>query len=272
MGVCYSACPSFRPDWAWSTPEGFRDELFVWNWSFTVPGNGSIVQGLPVQADDDADFYMRAIFCPQLAIVPRSLYGDAYTPRNTGFMRLSTSDGRQLSRDLLLTMGYLCAGGFAGEQGFGGSLVDDLRIPRGGAVSLDVQLGTNAKFAEEQQAFGASTMRFYANVYGTSGNGRTVELINPGAPNVALSAAAISNGIQVTLGTNGAGTVTSTVAQVVAIINDTSAVAALVLAHYDGPGTDLASAVGPLALVGGEASENIQFSGAFLGYKRFAVC
>ncbi|MGS2616268.1 M14 family metallopeptidase [Micromonospora sp. LZ34] len=51
------------------------------------------------------------------------------------------------------------------------------------------------------------------------GNDLSVELVDPGAANTPLSVAVTGNAVRVTLGTDGAGTVTSTAAQVVAALN-----------------------------------------------------
>lgn len=276
MGVCYSLANAWRPDWAWPSEPGFRYEWFYRNFQFVIPGTGAALMELPIRIDDDGDFLVQAIHIPQLAIVPFDMRGDTYmsgaNARATGLARIRTSDGKQLSTEMILSLGAWAAAGFAGISGTGPSINDPLIVPAGGVLSLDVQCTTNATWAVITATFGAATIFFEANVFGVSGNGLTIELIDPAAPNVPLSAAVVAGGVEVTLGTDGASTITSTVADVVNIINDTTAVAAVMMSQSFGDSSELAAAVGPLVLDGAVAATDIDLYGAFMGWKRIKTC
>ena len=132
--IQYSKQGAHHPDWAWQTPEGFRDEPFVLN--FVLPGimadGKTFYQQLPVQVDDDADFLVRAFLCPQLGLNPRGVStGSSGGAASPGKVRISTSNGQQLSRNMLLYSGIWCGAGMSNLTAAGGSLIDPLVVPAG---------------------------------------------------------------------------------------------------------------------------------------------
>jgi hypothetical protein len=94
-------------------------------------------------------------------------------------------------------------------------------------------------------------------VLGLSGNDIDFQMIDPGAPSVALSVAvtgtydAADRKIAVTLQTNGASVIISTAAQVVAAINAHVDAKRLVVARYGGTGAGVQAALAATPLAGG---------------------
>lgn len=271
--IQYSLQPAHHPDWAWQTPEGFRDEPSVLPFVFTdiLADGKSKFLGLPVQCDDDADFHVRALLCPQLGITPAgSAVGTSGSESTPGRIRISTGNEQQLSRDLVLYGGVWCAAGWSNLYAAGGSLVDPVVIPAGGALLVDLQLATTGQPSTALQSSGSSTLLFYYNVFGTAGDGHTLTLLDPGAPNSPLSGSAAAGDGTVSLATDGGGALITTLAELADFINVTADLAALFVGSLSGDGSELAAA-DVLTFDNGGPGGVVSVAGAFVGVKRFKL-
>lgn len=106
------------------------------------------------------------------------------------------------------------------QFGFGWPLEDELVCPPAGTFLFDFQISTNATVALFSIVDVLLTITFFAGVWGTAGNGVTITLIDPGAPNVPLSLAIVGGvNVEVTLATDGGGVVTSTFQDIADIVN-----------------------------------------------------
>ncbi len=116
--------------------------------------------------------------------------------------------------------------------------------------------GTFPAFATQAAFTGNAGLTVTAVTGGAAGNSITVALVNPSVANAELNVSVSGSAITVNLGNTAvAGTISSTLAQVVAAINDTAASAALVLASVASvdAGTT-AVAVAATNLAGGAAT------------------
>lgn len=101
-------------------------------------------------------------------------------------------------------------------------------------------------------------LTFTAVEYGTGGNSIAVRYVNPGANNAALAVSVAHKQITVSLATNSGGTITSTAAEVLDVVNAHPEAGALVVASiYAGDtgsaddGSGVVTAMAPTALTGG---------------------
>lgn len=275
---CYEPTRLYKPQWAYKTPDGFRDETFLVPFTFTVPGNGSLVRQLPWQLDDDVPYIIRGILFPEIGQVANDLSG--FFP---GLARIWDTHGNPLSQGLVLGLGMWCQGGvdIVGGQGsvngsnygWGFPIEPEIECAPGGALLFDFQLATNATIANFFVDLGGGNfMTYWAGVFGIAGNGRTIQLIDPGAPNVALSIAVVGVNVQITLATNGGGVITTTAGDIANLLLNTPAAVGVMAATINGDPTTVVTAFGPSALTGAAASTPITLNGCFIGVKRFKDC
>ena len=105
---------------------------------------------------------------------------------------------------------------------------------------------------------------FRAATPGAAGNSITIQLVDPPGNNVALSVAVVGTVITVTLATDGTSTITSTAAQVRALINAAAGARSLVYAVLasGNDGTGLVTALAATPLTGGSDVLTERFLGA----------
>lgn len=278
--TCQYPRDRFKPQWAYATPAGFRDEPYLVPFKFLVAADGLVHLGLPWSLDDDQPYIVRGIIFPAIGtaqpganVIPRTAF--------PALCRIQDSEGNPLSDGLVLALGVWSQSGFTdaatptGINAFGFPVEPEVMCAPGGTLLFSFQMSTDAVPASFTFVVGGTTLIFFARVYGTAGNAYTIQLTDPGAPNVALSVAVVGTAVNVTLATNGASAITSTLAAVAAIINSTPAAVALIGAIVTaGTGTDVATAVGPTALAGGavQTGEDIELTGTLIGVKRFVEC
>jgi hypothetical protein len=272
--IQYSKQAAHHPDWAWQTPAGFRDEPFVLN--FLLPGlvaDGATTHyGLPVQVEDDADFLVRSLLLPQIGLAPRGSAIGGSGVNSPGRVRITTSNGQQLSRDLVLYAGIWGGAGMANLLAAGGSMVDPLPVPAGGALLLDVLLATTGQPASASTTVNDTTLLVYANVFGAAGNGRTITIIDPGAPNSPLSVVMAGNNATISLQTDALGAISTTFFLLAQFINSNASLEPLYVAEVSGVPVEEIVAPDVLNFVGGTAGGLVDLAGAFVGVKRYKAC
>lgn len=287
--------PPFKPQWAYPTPPGFRDEFYAVPFNFTLSGDGTFVRGLPWSLDDDVPYIIRGIVFPEIGTHPGT-GGGMFFP---GFCRIWETGGHPLSGrglveqsgpeylDLALALGVWAQSGFAGINGFGFPIEPEIICSPGGVVTFDFQINTNASAGNATIVGVTDFLELVGGLMGTISSTFTIQTIDPGAANVPLSVALVGGlHIQVTLATDGAGALISTFSQVAAAINAAGAAghlpapapyAAFPIAYAyinpAGPGTEIVPADGPTAMSNGAIDATPQFmAGCFLGVKRFQEC
>lgn len=269
----------FKPQFAYPTPEGFRDEPYWVPFKFSIPADGLIHLGLPWSMDDDVPFILRGIIFPPIGTAQPG----ANTIPRTAFpalCRMRDTKGNPLQDTLVLALGVFAQSGFAdsttptGINAFGFPIEPEVVCDPGGTIIFDFQLPTDAIPAALFHTVGGSSIAFFARVYGTAGNAFTIQFTNPGAPNVPLSVAVVGNAVNVTLATDGGSVITTTIAEAAAAVNSTPAALALMGAIVTVGGSNLATAFGPLNLAGGlgQQGELIELTGTMIGVKRFPEC
>lgn len=256
----------WRPQFAFQTPAGYRDEPYEVPFSFVVQADGQVYRSLPWQLDDDQPYLIRAVVFPEI--------GTAQNPALfPALCRITDTHGNPLSQGLVLALGVWSQSGFSSINAFGFPLADEVECAPGGVLLFDFQLNTNATIAFFAHTGAVETIEFDAAVFGTAGNAFSIQLINPGAANVPLSVAVVAGAVQVTLATNGASAITSTFQDVANIINSTPAAAAVMSAQLSGANpVEVITAFGPSSLAGGAASTSVPVNGTILGVKRFKEC
>jgi hypothetical protein len=270
---CIDPSIKYRPQWPRVAPKGLRYESHWVPFTFpAVPMTGQLVRQLPVQLEDDQPFIVTGIWFPQIGMV------NGVNAFGSGLCRIWDTRGNPLSNGLVLGLGQWCN---AGLDGFGNSFApgwpieDALECDPGSTLFFDFQLYTNAGVAVAAFFGVLESVQFFAGVYGVAGNGRTIELIDPGAPNVPLSIAILPDGVsvQVTLATDGGGVITTTYMQLYqAFLADASLVGVMVC-HITGTDpNEVVAAGGPQALMGGTASLTMDLFGVLLGVKVFEDC
>jgi hypothetical protein len=285
----------FKPQWAYPTPDGFRDEFYVVPFSFTLDGNGGFVRGLPWSLDDDVPYIVRAIIFPEIGThVP-----DGITDQFPGFCRLWEPHGNPLSSrglvenngpeylDLALALGVWCQSGQAGINAFGFPIEPEVACPPGSVITFDFQINTSATPGNALIDGVGEFMEVVGGLMGLISATFTIQTIDPGAPNVPLSVALVGGlHVQVTLGTDGGGALISTFAQVVAAINAAGAAGTIpapapysafpICYAYLGEGvvgTEIVPAQAQTAMDNGANDATPQtIRGCFLGDKRFQEC
>jgi hypothetical protein len=261
---CFDPTAKFKPQWAYPTPSGYRDEIYEVPFTFLqlVADGKTFSLNLPVQLDDDVPTILRAIIFPNVA------------PDNIPAMvRIRDSNGNPLSDGLVLSAGVY---GLSGEQNFnafGFPFEPEIECAPGGTILFDFLLASNGTVSNLTFTFGiGDTLQFFAVIMGAAGNGLTVQLIDPGAANVPLSVALVGGvHVQVTLATNGASAIISTIAQVAAIVNNTPAIAAVMGVIASG-GATVVVAEAQTPLVGGADGTTVTLNGSLVGVKRFPEC
>lgn len=257
---CYNPADCYKPQWAYPTPEGFHDEPFIVDFSFTIPGDGGIYRFLPWQLDDDVAFLIRGIQWQQIGT------GENPGPFNSpALVRITDTKGNPLSDDLVLSLGAWGQSPTGTVQnGAGFPIETEIVCDAGGTPVFDFQLSTTASVAALEQPNTLQTFVFDANVYGPAGNSITVALV----AGAALAVAVAGDAVTVTLDSG-----VTTVAQVVAAINANAAASALILASSVGPApNEVALAFAATALSGGATGEPITLVGSLFGVKRFTGC
>lgn len=276
----------YRPQWAYAEPDDARDETFVVGpWSLTIDGTGLLTQSLPVQLDDDVDYYIRAIKLePKVGTTGGQ--GTGYLVRlRDAFGNPLCSSGRTTAAppplvqnpDLVLGLG-VWANQEAGLNAFAWVMEPEVECPPGGTLLFDFQAQSTGNAAVIALIVAGETIQFTAAVFGTAGNGSgSIELINPAAANVPLSIAVVGTAVRVTLQTNGASAIISTFVEVADIINATPAALAILFAVLLGaaPATVI-TALATTALGSGSTPGHngtpITVEGSFYGVKRFRRC
>lgn len=263
----------WRPQWAYPEVPGTRDEVFIVGpFPLTIPQTGMLTLDLPVQMDDDVNFYIRGIVLDRLIgttfgqgmlIRIRDCYGNP----------LCTASNPQLN-GLVLGMGSW--GNQAPEvNAFGFPVEPEVECSPGGTVLIDIQAPSNGNGAQFAFTVAPETITFVAAIGGAAGNtlGYSITLVDPGAPNVPLSVAVVGNAVTVTLQTDGASAIISTFADVQAISNSTPAVQAVMYALLSGSNPlTVITALATSALAGGVNGTPVTIYGIFIGVKRFQEC
>lgn len=266
--ACFNPQDRYKPAFAFRTPDGFWDEEYQIPFNFTVAGDGSPTFRNPIQMPDDAPWILRGIVFPQIGLSSGFMDGT----RSPGFARLWDGRGNPMSKGLVLTLGVWCQSGYADVNAFGYWFADEVIFEPGGNSMMDLQLSTNATAAVANLIFGADSLILEANIYGTGGNGYTVNLIDPAAPNIPLSIGVVGTTVNITLETDGASAIVTTTQEVIDIINETAAAIALVMPWLAaGDGTEVVAA-DVAVLAGGAASTDIVVAGTLLGVKRRPLC
>jgi len=269
---CYNPSLTFKPQWAYQTPDGYRDEVYLVPFTFTVLANGLPVFNLPLQLDDDAPYVLYAI---DFAVIgPNGGTAGLFFP---GLARIRDTHGNPLSANLtnnglIYTLGALGASGLQNENAFGFVFEPGIECAPGGTLLFDFQLSSSGSAAQFLDVIVGGSILFYAALFGTAGNGLSIELIDPGAPNVPLSVALVASVVEVTLATDGGSAITSTLNDVAAIINSTPAIAAVMGAVVESGGATVATALGVTALTGGLNGTEQILNGTLIGVKRWKEC
>jgi hypothetical protein len=283
---CSDPSDLYRPQWPYSEPSDSRDEVFVVGpFSLVIDGTGLLTQSVPVQLDDDVDYFIRAI---KLQTQVGTLGG-----QGTGMLvRLRDPYGNPLcaggastaapipliaNPDLVLGLGNW-ANQQDGLNAFAWVMEPEIGCPPGGTLLFDFQAQSTGTPAEISLAVGGETILFVAAIFGAAGNGSgSIELIHTAAPNIPLSIAVVGTAVQVTLQTNGASAIISTFAQVANLINSTPAALAILFAVIEG--ADPATVITALATSAfgsgpfpGRNGSPITVEGSFYGVKRFRRC
>jgi hypothetical protein len=290
--------PLFKPQWAYPTPEGFRDEMFTVPFAFELDGDGRLVRSLPWSFDDDVPYLIRGIVFPQIG-THEPING---VTQNPAFCRIWEPHGNPLSSrglvnadgpeylDLALALGVWGQSGYEeggqGINGWGFPIEPEIECPPGATVLFDFQMKTTAGIGILDVSGVDDIMEFVAGVIGVAGASFTIALLDPGAPNVPLSVALVGGvNVQVTLATDGGSALISTFAQVVAAVNAAALAGSIpapapnsafpIMYAYliAGDGTDIAAAFVATPLVtGATASTDVYMTGVLLGVKRFQDC
>jgi hypothetical protein len=262
---CENPARLYKPQWAYPTPDGYSDEVFLLPFNFTVPGDGSLIQNLPWSVDDDVPWIFRAIVFPELGT---SLNDNGATIGFPGLYRIRDTHGNPLSDGLTLAHGAFSQSAFAlgliGMNAFGFPLEPEIECEPGGVLLFDFQVSTNATVANATKNDPPEFLQFNANIFGVGGNGITIKILNGGA----LSVAVVGLAVTVTINTG-----VSTHQQVRDLIMATPAVRAVLTAQLFGPAPNtVITAMGITNLAGGMASTPIVLQGCMVGVKRFLEC
>lgn len=257
----------YRAQWTYVTPPGYRDEIFEQPFFWQLVANGQLYRDLPIQLDDDADFIIRKIeFDGTPGGGGSSLvrFRDAFgNPLTTGY----DNNGFLLPNGLILAMGFLGALSLPLES--------EIWCPAGSVLLVDLQPSTNGTISGLTIPLGAppAFVALLSTFVGTAGNGRSIHVVAPVLPLQPLTVTVIGLAVTVSLATDGAAVVTSTVNDVIAAINGTPAAAALMSASLDfGSGATIATAFGPSAFPLADNGFSTVFGGTLIGVKRFREC
>src|SRR5579864_5999160 len=101
----------FKPQWAYATPAGYRDEPYLIPFKFSIPADGLIHLGLPWSMDDDVQFVLRGIIFPAIGtaqplanVVPPTAF--------PALCRMRDTEGNPLQDSLVLALGVWAQSGF----------------------------------------------------------------------------------------------------------------------------------------------------------------
>lgn len=272
--TCLDPALLFKPQFASPTPPGYRDEPFWIPIKFTVRADGMVYEDFPLAFgtdanavrgfDDDVPFIAQAIVFPKIGTaVPNTLAAPA-------LIRIRDSFGNPLSKGRVLAGGLLAQSGFQDKNGFGFVFEPEIECAAGGNWLVDFQLSTNSPPASA--TIGDAAFLVVASIFGTGGNGRSIEFVDPGAPNIPLSVSVIGGAVTVTLATDGASAITSTFLEVAQAIDSSPVALAVLFALWSGGSSLPASAAGPVVLAGGGPSTDVELNGTLLGVKRWKEC
>lgn len=281
---CYDPREVYRPQWAYSTPKGFHDEGWIMGpFPLTVPGTGALALNLPAQLDDDVPFLIRAIMIDGLLgtaeadLPPVDIFAGALVRiRDTYGNPLTAAGVNQTGAavdDLVLGLG-VWANQLNGLNAFGFVIEPEIECSPGGSIIFDILAPTSGNAANFFDTIGGESIEFVAAVMGPAGNAFTITLIDPGAPSVPLSVVVVGGvNVQVTLATNPGSVITTTFAELQAIINGTPAVLALMYALIFGPTPNaVVTALALTPLGSGTNGLPVTYNGTFIGVKRFPDC
>lgn len=267
---CYDPSAIFKPQWAYPTPPGFRDEPFWIPFTFTVKADGRLQSGFPRQLDDDVPWILRAVVFPQIGT------GQQVNP---ALCRITDTAGNPLSPQSVLpvlSLGALSQSGFDQINAFGFPMEPEIPCSPGGTLVFDFVISTNALVAFLTYVGALEQIQFESTVFGTAGNAVTIHLVDTAVPLTPLSVAVVGNAITVTLQDDGGGALVTTYQDLANILNATPAAAALITASISGtnPAEVLTVGVNVAAqhLALGAASTNVTIQGTLLGVKRFVDC
>jgi len=283
VGRCYDRTDRYRPQGFFETPSGYRDEVFILGpFPLPISQTGQLTFNLPVQMEDDVEFIIRAMMlAPQFGTLDSETPGG---PAQGMLVRIRDCWGNSLCgsgmsssgsaiEDFVLGMGIWCNQAGNGVNAFGFVMEPELPCPPGGTMLFDFQAPSGGQAAFFTFTIGPESITFEAAVGGAAGNGFTIHLVDPGAPNVPLSVAVVGTAVTVTLATDGGSAITSTFQDVQNIVNLTPAVQAVMFAILTGS-TPLAvvTALATTPLAGGVNGAVTTFFGTFIGVKRFREC
>jgi hypothetical protein len=256
--ICYAPRVLYKPQFAYKPRPGFRQESFVLPFTFNVLANGLLQENFPWKLDDDVPYLLKGMVFPQIGTSAQVL---------PSLVRVRDTYGNPMSNGTVLSFGAQGQSGYDGINAFGFPFDCEVECEKGGVILFDFQLPTNAGVAGYG---GIAGIFFAANIYGPIGLTYSIALVNPGAANVPLSVAVAGTEVIVTLATNGASVITSTLAQVAAAINANSAASALVIATS--VSATVATAHAQQFFTGGSASINQVVQGTLLGAKLWKDC
>lgn len=261
--------PLYKPQFAHEIPDGYHDEDFTVPVEFTFSGNGQVQRGLPWQLDDDSPFLIRGIYFPTLSL------GLGGTP---GKVRIYDTLGNPLTEGLVLSLGMWGSGGLGASNdgafyAWGFPIEPEILCAPSGVLTFDFEMQTTAFVASTQIIGISGAATVYAGIVGAAGTGRTIALIDPGAPNIALSLVVVGVNVQVTLSTDGASALTTTYAQLVDLLNNSPLTAGIMAATLaTGDSSEVVAAMAATALGGGAVSTPQTIKGSFYGSKRLRAC
>lgn len=127
----------------------------------------------------------------------------------------------------------------------------DVATTKAGGIHFKPNARTAASITSDMTN-ATSDVTLTAKTAGVAGNAISVTYVDPGANNAALAVTVTGTDIVISLATNGSGTITTTAAQVKALINDQACPAyALVSAEDEGAGSGVVNALAKASLTGG---------------------
>lgn len=274
---CFNPAVKYKPQFARAAGPGQRFESHMVPFSFqSVPATGQLVRGLPLQLDDDQPFWLLGIFIPSIGTWAGNGGGGSGLPE--GLCRVWDSRGNPLSQGLVLGFGMF---GNAGRTtslrndyyGWGFPVEDPVLCDPGGTLLFDFQLFTNATIGGTGFAGVLESIEFFNGKYGTAGNGYSIELIDPGAPNVALSVAIVGMAVEVTLATDGASAITTTFLDVYNLFLTSPELEGVMVCTISGlDPNEVITTFGPDNLSDGAASTPVDLFGTLIGEKVFEDC
>jgi hypothetical protein len=271
--TCYDRSDLYRAQWAIAEPDYAHDELFIVGpFSLSVAANGTLSLNLPTQLDDDVPFYLRAVYFGELDP------GNGF-PGNGVLARLRDCFGNMLGGELGTgAAGLIYALGawgsaLDGVNAFGFTVEPEVECSPGGTLLWDFQVSSQGTAASFSKTGVSGSIEFVSAIMGAAGNGATIELLHTVAPNLPLSVAVVGRAVTVTLATNGASAISSTFAQVAAIINNTPAVQAVMFALlFTSNPAEVITALVTTPLAGGSNGGQTNLVATLIGVKRFVRC